>query len=115
MEQKTREEQLNIPRSDAPETALEISPNAEVSTDEREREEKQPQKWKGALFIALAAFCFSLMSVFVRLSGELPTFQKAFFRNFVAAVASFFLLLKSGSFKMQKGSACVGTFFNHFF
>ena len=79
--------------------------NAENTKSENaETEEKQPQKWKGALFIALAAFCFSLMSVFVRLSGDLPTFQKAFFRNFVAAIASFFLLLKSGSFKMQKGS-----------
>lgn len=112
MEENKRDENLNAPCPDAseispeiaPETAPEISPSAEVSAVEKEGQEKQPQKWKGALFIALAAFCFSLMSVFVRLSGELPTFQKAFFRNFVAAVASFFLLLKSGSFKMQKGS-----------
>lgn len=58
----------------------------------------------GVFFIVLSAFFFSLMSVFVRYAGDLPTFQKALFRNSVAAVVSFMLLLKSGSMKMQKGS-----------
>lgn len=50
---------------------------------------------KGILFILLAAFFFSLMSVFVRLSGDVPTMQKAFFRNIVAAVVAGIILLRS--------------------
>ena len=52
---------------------------------------------KGILFILMAAFFFSLMSVFVRLSGDVPTMQKAFFRNIVAAVLAAVLLLRSGA------------------
>ena len=44
----------------------------------------------------LAAFFFSTMSVFVRLSGDVPTMQKAFFRNIVAAVVAVIILLRSG-------------------
>lgn len=50
---------------------------------------------KGILYILLAAFFFSLMSVFVRLSGDVPTMQKAFFRNIVAAAVAGILLLRS--------------------
>lgn len=53
-------------------------------------------KRKGILFILLAAFFFSAMSVFVRLSGDVPTMQKAFFRNIVAAVVAVIILLRSG-------------------
>lgn len=58
----------------------------------------------GVTCIITSAFFYSLMSLFIRLAGELPTFQKSFFRNFFSAVLSFILLLKSGSFKMKKGS-----------
>jgi len=58
----------------------------------------------GVFFIILSAFFYSLMSLFVRLAGNLPTFQKAFFRNFIATFVGFALLIKSGSLKMQKGS-----------
>jgi drug/metabolite transporter (DMT)-like permease len=58
----------------------------------------------GVFFIVLSAFFFSLMSVFVRYAGELPTFQKALFRNSVAAFVGFIMLIKSRSFKIQKGS-----------
>ena len=51
---------------------------------------------KGIIFILLAAFFFSAMSVFVRLSGDVPTMQKAFFRNIVAAVVAVIILLRSG-------------------
>jgi drug/metabolite transporter (DMT)-like permease len=44
------------------------------------------------------------MSLFVRLSGDLPTFQKAFFRNIIATIAATAVLARSKSFKMQKGS-----------
>lgn len=65
---------------------------------------KTPPKWKGVFYIILAAFCYSLMSLFVRMSGDLPVYQKSFFRNLVAAFVSFLLLIKSGNFKIQKGS-----------
>ena len=45
-----------------------------------------PDKTKGVLCILGAALCFAGMSAFVRLAGDLPVFEKAFFRNFVAAV-----------------------------
>ena len=51
---------------------------------------------KGILFILSAAFFFSLMTVFVRLSGDVPTLQKAFFRNIVAAFLAAFILMRSG-------------------
>ena len=58
----------------------------------------------GVFFIVLSAFFFSLMSVFVRYAGKLPTFQKALFRNSVAAFVGLVMLIKSRSFKLKKGS-----------
>ncbi|NCE66263.1 DMT family transporter [Pseudoflavonifractor sp. 524-17] len=51
-------------------------------------------KYKGILCILSAAFFFALMALFVRLAGDLPSIQKSFFRNLVAAVAAAFLLLR---------------------
>jgi drug/metabolite transporter (DMT)-like permease len=51
---------------------------------------------KGMLLILTSAFFFSLMTVFVRLSGDVPTMQKAFFRNIVAAAVAIVILLRSG-------------------
>ncbi len=42
------------------------------------------RKLKGIVCIIVSAFCFALMNLFVRLSGELPSLQKSFFRNLVA-------------------------------
>lgn len=62
-------------------------------------------KTKGVLFILLSAVCFTGMNTFVRLSGDLPTMQKVFFRNAVAMIFAFFAILKAGeSFKPKKGS-----------
>ena len=49
---------------------------------------------KGVLCILLSALCFSCMSVCVRMAGELPTFEKAFFRNIVAAVLVYIIVLR---------------------
>ena len=57
---------------------------------------KLAPKYKGILFILLAAFFFSCMNVCVRMSGDIPTIQKSFFRNAVAAVVAFVLLAKDG-------------------
>lgn len=60
---------------------------------------------KGILCILLAALGFSFMTFFVRISGDLPTMQKAFFRNAVAAVVATVILLRSPEkFKIQKTS-----------
>ena len=59
------------------------------------KEKKTNNRRKGILFILMAAFFFSLMSVFVRLSGDVPTMQKAFFRNIVAAIVAVIILLRS--------------------
>lgn len=53
------------------------------------------EKQKAILYIITAAFFFSLMTLFVRLSGDLPTMQKALFRNLVAMVLSWGMLLYS--------------------
>jgi drug/metabolite transporter (DMT)-like permease len=53
------------------------------------------QKYKGIIFIVLSALFFALTNTFVRLSGDLPSVQKSFFRNFVAALIAISILLKS--------------------
>ena len=51
-------------------------------------------KYKGIIYILCAAFCFALMNAFVRLSGDLPSLQKAFFRNLVALIFAFVIIRK---------------------
>ncbi|MBR4760669.1 MAG: DMT family transporter [Lachnospiraceae bacterium] len=57
--------------------------------------QKPGNKTKGIICILLAAFGFSLMTFFVRISGDLPTMQKAFFRNFVAMIVAIVSLWKA--------------------
>lgn len=52
-------------------------------------------KTKGILYVITAAFGFSMMSVFVHLSGDLPPFQKAFFRNIAAFIAVAAIMMKN--------------------
>lgn len=62
-------------------------------------------KKQGIIYIIMAGFFFALMTFFVRMSGDLPTMQKAFFRNAVAAVVAVILLAKSDEgFKIKKDS-----------
>ncbi len=58
---------------------------------------KIKEQYKGIFYIILSAFCFACMNMFVRLSGDLPSIQKAFFRNFIAAVFAFIMLKRSGA------------------
>lgn len=53
------------------------------------------QKYKGVLCIIVSAFCFAFMNAFVRLSGDLPSIQKSFFRNFVAFFFALIILIRS--------------------
>ena len=93
MKETGSKEKLNKTENGAPRYAL-----------TNENKKKHGNAFWGVFYIILSAFFYSLMSLFVRLSGELPTFQKAFFRNLVAAFVGLALLIKSGSFKIQKGS-----------
>ena len=54
------------------------------------------QEYRGIACLVLSAFCFALMGMFVHLAGDLPSMQKSFFRNLVAALAAVVLLLRAG-------------------
>lgn len=63
------------------------------------------QKKQGIILIIMAGFFFSIMTLCVRASGDLPTMQKAFFRNAVAAViASVTLVRSKEGFRIKKSS-----------
>ena len=66
------------------------------------------QKNLGILYIMCAAFCFALMNLFVRLSGDLPVMQKSLFRNLVAAVIALAMIVKEREkiqFRTEQASA----------
>lgn len=68
-------------------------------------------KNKGILLLILSSFCFALMSAFVRLSGDLPFFQKVLFRNAVSALAAGAVLLnRRGSLRVPRDCALPLTF-----
>lgn len=52
-------------------------------------------KNKGIFFIILSALGFAFMSLFVKLSGDIPSMQKSFFRNLVSLVFAFYIIKKS--------------------
>ncbi|WP_250277506.1 DMT family transporter [[Clostridium] colinum] len=61
------------------------------------------KKNKGILFIILSSLSFAFMSLFIKLSGDLPSLQKSFFRNLVALGFSFYIIKKSKiGFKFKK-------------
>lgn len=61
-------------------------------------------KQKGILFILLAGVGFALMGLFVNLAGNIPTMQKAFFRNIVPVFIAGAGLKKVGEkIRLNKG------------
>lgn len=63
-----------------------------------------PPKYKGIVYIILSALSFAFMNAFVRLSGDLPSIQKSFFRNLVACIFAFCMLKRQGAgFSMHPG------------
>lgn len=63
------------------------------------------RKYLGIFYIIVSAFCFALMNTFVRLSGDIPTVQKSFFRNLIALMFAFVLLKKNKvEIKWHKGN-----------
>lgn len=53
------------------------------------------QRYKGIIYIIISSFCFALMNMFVRLSGDLPSIQKSFFRNLIALLFALILMKKN--------------------
>lgn len=49
----------------------------------------------GIVYILISAFCFALMNLFIRLSGDVPSMQKCFFRNFFALIVAVFALVRT--------------------
>lgn len=83
------------------------------------------RRHQGIVCIIMAAFFFALMGFFVRLAGDLPTTQKMFFRNLVAAGVAIAMLARSEEgFRLHPGclpdlflrSICgtLGIFFNFY-
>lgn len=63
------------------------------------------RKTKAILYVLCSAFCFALMNAFVRLSGDLPSVQKSFFRNAIAFLFAFAVLRRAGGgFRPQPGN-----------
>lgn len=63
------------------------------------------KKTQGIIYILISAFSFAVMNLFVNLSGDLPVFQKAFFRNLIAAFLAWGMLFRSRSpIKLNKPS-----------
>lgn len=50
---------------------------------------------KGILLMIVSSLFFAIMATFVRLSGDLPTIQKVFFRNLVGFSASAYIIFRS--------------------
>lgn len=64
------------------------------SAGKRALKMKFKKQHMGILLIIASAFCFSMMGLFVRLAGDLPSVEKGFFRNVVAAVFAFIIIVR---------------------
>lgn len=73
------------------------------------------QRTKGIFCIITAALGFSMMSVFVHLAGDLPAFQKAFFRNAAALTATTVIMLKNHIKFLPKKESLLALFCRAFF
>jgi Permeases of the drug/metabolite transporter (DMT) superfamily len=72
---------------------------------EKPLEVSNESKYKGIMYIIFSAFFFSLTNMFVRLSGDLPSVQKSFFRNFVAAITAFVIIMRTNeSLKVKRSN-----------
>lgn len=54
---------------------------------------KKNNLFLGILCILISGFAFSIMGVFVKLSGDLPVIQKSFFRNIIACLITIIPIL----------------------
>jgi drug/metabolite transporter (DMT)-like permease len=68
---------------------------------------------RGILYMVLSSLFFALMAALVKLSGDLPTMEKVFFRNLVGLAASSYIIYKSGGSFL--GNNRVYLFYRSFF
>lgn len=62
-------------------------------------------KYKAIVLMILSAFCFAVMNLLVRMSGDIPAFHKSFFRNLVAVFFALIIILKNRTgFRWKKGN-----------
>lgn len=73
------------------------------------------EKYKGIIYIIISAFFFAVMGFFVKLAGDLPVFEKAFFRNLVSLVMSCAMLKKAEGIKALDKGDCRVLFLRSFF
>ncbi|MCI1210111.1 MAG: DMT family transporter [Treponema sp.] len=66
------------------------------------RLKKMSTKIQAIMLMLLSSLCFAAMGAMVKLSGQIPTFEKAFFRNFVSLFFSAFLLMKHRQYPWGK-------------
>lgn len=65
---------------------------------------KNGNKNKAIMYIIMSAFFFALMNIFVRLAGDIPSMQKSVFRNAVALIFAFIIIIKQKiPLKINKG------------
>lgn len=57
-------------------------------------EETMNNRNKGIILIILSAFGFAMMSAFVKLAGDLPSLQKAFFRNVISFIIALAMIIR---------------------
>lgn len=60
-------------------------------------------KSKGIVFMLISALGFSLMAVSIKYVGNIPLFEKIFFRNFVSLFVALWSLRHTGDFKILLG------------
>ncbi|SQC01426.1 hypothetical protein [Clostridium tetanomorphum] len=52
-------------------------------------------KGKAVLYMLLSSLCFAVMAALVKLSGDVPTGEKAFFRNFISFIVATIMIIKN--------------------
>lgn len=67
--------------------------------------QKAARRGRGIILILCSAFCFALMNLCIRLTGDVPTLQKCFFRNFFALlIAASSLIRTKTPLRIGKGN-----------
>ncbi|WP_125153058.1 DMT family transporter [Clostridium rectalis] len=51
------------------------------------------KKTWAVFFMLISSLCFAIMAALVKMSGEVPTLEKAFFRNFVSLIISTIMII----------------------
>ena len=51
---------------------------------------------KSVLFMAISSLSFAVMSLMVRLTGDIPLFEKVFFRNLIALIIALVIIYRRG-------------------